>query len=172
MYGPHEGPSLFQHLCVHFLLYSPHSSWPFSSPLDGILSFTFSFIWSSIRVKFSLILPPSRHPSVFLAAPSSSRSGLCELTVILPPCSFSVPQWSMREIYSSLSPTGRSFVLIWRHFLKERRWLLQSSASIRPWRWVRELTVPSISPSMRSRGKKDTGHTRISFTMHVIHQTP
>lgn len=114
----------------------------------------------------SSLLHTSLHLSVFLSAPSSSRSGYGqpgygELSVTLLSCSLSFLQWSMSEIYSTLSPTGRSFVLIWRHFLKERQSLLQSSASIKPWLWVRELTVPCISPSTRSRGKKDTGHALI-----------
>lgn len=132
---------------------TPFSSWPFSSPLyspsSSLLHFNFQ--------------------SYFPHCHSLDQPGSCELLVTLPTFHFSVLQWSTREICTSPGPTGRSFVLIWRHFLKERPSLLLSSASIKPWLWVKELTVPSISPSTRSRGKKNTGHTLIFFTMHVIH---
>lgn len=108
----HEEPLFFQHLCLHFLLHRIKLL-TFLFPLYHLLSLSQSLIC----VKLAHILHSSFHLSAFLAAPPSSPSGYgqpgsCELSVTFPLCSFCVLQWSTSKIYSSLGPTGRSFVLI------------------------------------------------------------
>lgn len=69
-------------------------------------------------------------------------------------------QWSRSVTSCSLVRTGRSFVLTWPPSLRVRRWRLQSFASIKLWRWVREQTGRFTSPSTRSNERTDTGFCR------------